>query len=54
MLNKIKKDIVERMSHYTDSRQPTGDEVSIAWLVSEVDRLKEELADEVAMRFTDY
>lgn len=40
MLEKIKADIDERMSAYTDSRQPTGDEVAIAWLVSEVENLK--------------
>ncbi len=54
MLNRIKKDINERMSKYEDSRHPTNDEVSIAWLVSEVERLKEELAEEVALRFTNY
>ncbi len=43
MLNKIKADIVKRMSAYTDSRQPSGDEVAIAWLVSEVERLEKEL-----------
>lgn len=41
MLEKIEKDITKRMSHYTDSRQVTDDEVTIAWLVSEVNRLKE-------------
>lgn len=54
MLEKIKKDINKRMSEYKDSRHPTDDEVSIAWLVSEVDRLEKALTDEVAMRFTDY
>ncbi len=39
MLDKIKKDINERMSKYTDSRHPTDDEVSIAWLVSEIEKL---------------
>lgn len=43
MFEKIKADIVKRMSAYTDSRQPTGDEVAIAWLVSEVERLEKEL-----------
>lgn len=41
MFEKIEKDITERMSHYTDSRGPTGDEVAIAWLVTEVERLRE-------------
>jgi len=40
MYNEITDDIVERMSHYTDSRQPTGDEVRIAWLVGEVVSLR--------------
>ena len=41
MFKKIKKNITERMEQYTDSRQPTGDEVRIAWLVDEVERLRE-------------
>jgi len=40
MLNIIRKNINRRMDVYTDSRQPTGDEVAIAWLVSEIDRLQ--------------
>jgi len=43
MFESIKKDITERMSHYTDSRHPTGDEVRIAWLVFEVQLLRSEL-----------
>ena len=39
MLEKIRKQINKTMSEYTDSRHPTGDEVSIAWLVCEIDRL---------------
>lgn len=39
MFEDIKKYINERMSVITDSRQPTGNEVRIAWLVTEVDRL---------------
>ena len=54
MLDKIKKDINERMSKYKDSRHPTDDEVSIAWLVSEVERLEKELTNEVARRFADH
>ena len=49
----IKKDINERMEQYADSRQPTGDEVTIAWLIIEVERLntsaKEERRKIVAM-----
>ncbi len=44
MLNKIEKDINERMSKYTDSRQPTDDEVAIAWLITEVKRLQDAIA----------
>lgn len=47
MLRKIKADITERMSAYTDSRQPTGDEVAIAWLVTEVERRKTELLKQI-------
>lgn len=54
MLDKIKKDINKRMSEYKDSRHPTDDEVAIAWLVSEVERLEQELANERALRFTNY
>jgi len=41
MLENIKTNLNKRMAGYTDSRQPTDDEVSIAWLVMEVDRLNE-------------
>lgn len=40
-LETIKANLNERMVGYTDSRQPTDDEVNIAWLVCEVDRLNE-------------
>lgn len=40
MLDKIRKNIDERMNRYTDSRHPSGDEVAIAWLISEIDRLQ--------------
>ena len=46
MLEKIKKNLREHMSGYTDSRQPTDDEVTIAWLVSEIDRLTRLLASD--------
>lgn len=45
MFEKITENIVERMGQYTDSRQPTDDEVRIAWLVDEVDRLRIEVID---------
>lgn len=49
MLDIIRKNIDRRMDHYTDSRHPTGDEVAIVWLISEIDRLqskpKHRLAD---------
>lgn len=43
MLDKIRKNIEERMDKYTDSRQPTNDEVAIAWLVGRVDELQDEI-----------
>jgi hypothetical protein len=43
MLQKIQKDLKRRMVNYNDSRQPTKDEVSIAWLISEIKRLTNEL-----------
>lgn len=39
MLEEIREDLKKRMSDYTDSRQPTGDEVRIAWLLGEIDRI---------------
>jgi len=41
IFEKIKKDINKRMSQYNDSRHPTSDEVTIAWLVLEIERLKQ-------------
>ena len=38
--DKIVKYINDEMAHYTDSRQPTDDQVRIAWLVDEVERLR--------------
>lgn len=43
MLKEIQKDLKQRMANYTDSRQPTGDEVTIAWLLSEIERLNDEI-----------
>ena len=43
MLKAIENNLRERMQGYTDSRQPTDDEVRIAWLFSEVDRLSKEV-----------
>jgi len=43
MLDKIRKNIEERMDKYTDSRQPTNDEVAIAWLVGRIDELQDEI-----------
>ena len=40
-------DINERMKGYTDSRQPTDDEVRIAWLVLEVECLRKKIKEEV-------
>ena len=38
-LREITKDINERMAIYTHSAQPTEDEVSVCWLLCEVERL---------------
>jgi len=43
MLKKIEDDLRNRMAHYTDSRQPSDDEVRIAWLVSEIAELTDRL-----------
>jgi len=39
-LESIQRWLDERMVSYTDSRQPTEEEVTIAWLLCEVERLK--------------
>jgi len=39
MFENIKKDIDERMSVITDSRQPTGDDIRITWLVDKLEEL---------------
>lgn len=39
MLEEIKDNLKNRMSVYTDSRQPSADEVRLAWLVSEIEEL---------------
>ena len=36
----IAEEMKTRMEGCTDSRQPTGDEVTICWLVGEVERLR--------------
>ena len=43
MLKKIENNLRERMSGYTDSRQPTDDEVRLAWLIAEIDKLHHQL-----------
>jgi hypothetical protein len=35
----IRKDMDERMKAYTDSRQPTDDEVTICWLLTEIEAM---------------
>ena len=42
MLSGIRKNIDRRMDIYTDSRQPSGDEIAIAWLITKIDELVEE------------
>ena len=51
MFEDIKKDLKERMSGVTDSRQPTGDDIRIAWLVTEVDRLNKEVSRLTAIAY---
>lgn len=41
MLEEIRENLRQRMANYHDSRQPTSDEVTIAWLLSEIERLNE-------------
>lgn len=41
MLERIREDIERRMGMYTDSREPTDDEVAIAWLIDKVDQLQD-------------
>ena len=43
MFKKIQENLNVRMTHYTDSRQPTDDEVRLAWLVTEVAELQHRL-----------
>ena len=43
MFKEIKDDLNDRMANYTDSRQPTGDEVRLAWLISEIEELNRRL-----------
>ena len=40
MFKQIKRCINKRMSQYSHSAHPTADEVRIAWLITEVERLQ--------------
>jgi len=42
-LQKIKKDINERIKNQPDSRCATEDEVSICWLICEIEELKKKI-----------
>ncbi len=44
MLDKIREDINARLAKQPDSRCATGDEVSICWLIGEIDRLQHQLS----------
>ena len=44
LITKITEDLNERMSHYTDSRQPSGDEVSLAACICEIESLTKKAA----------
>lgn len=52
MLKDIKEDLRKRMTNYNDSCQPTADEVRIAWLVGEVERLDEKVKSLVVLGIT--
>lgn len=39
MLEEIKEDLKNRMSMYTNSHQPSGDEIRIAWLLGKIEGL---------------
>lgn len=43
MLEKIGRDMAERSKTWINSMCPTDDEVSICWLLTEIDRLQEML-----------
>ena len=43
MLAEIHENLRERMSGYTDSRQPSDDEVTIAWLLCDIQALEDEI-----------
>lgn len=45
LINKITKDLEERMSHYTSSLQPTDDEVSLAACICEIETLQKIIAE---------
>ena len=45
LVDKIAEDLEERMSHYTDSRQPAGDEVRIAACICEIEALRKIIAE---------
>ena len=42
MFEQIKRCINKRMSQYSHSVHPTADEVRIAWLVMEIERLRKD------------
>jgi hypothetical protein len=43
MFKEIKEDILSRLKNQTDSRQASADEVRIAWLIGEIQRMEEHL-----------
>jgi hypothetical protein len=51
---KLKESFNERMSLYSDSRQPTDDEVSIAWLILMLDeKIKNTVSNKKYLNLTD-
>ena len=43
MFKEIQENIISRMKEQTDSRQASGDEVRLCWLLSEIQRMEEHL-----------
>lgn len=50
ILEDIRGDINRRMKSYKHSAHPSSDEVSIAWLITEIDRLQEDKHPEALER----
>ncbi len=47
MFDKIKAYVRNTMEGYTDSRQPTTEQVYLAWCISEIEDLRSKLNDNI-------